>query len=70
MKNEFTPDRLQNNYFLKMAAAVQSVSAKMMKVHWSRFRKATKKPPLFAEAVSEGILDFFKEMGVSVNRKK
>ena len=70
MKNEFTQDRLYNGYFLKMAVAALSVSLKKMKTQWRRFHKANKKPPLLADAVSEGIMDFFKEMGYSVNQKK
>ena len=69
MKNEFTPDRLHNSYFLRMAVTALSVSVKKMKSYWGWFRKAAKKPPLLADAVSEGIIDFFKEMGYSANTK-
>jgi hypothetical protein len=33
------------------------------------FQKEKKKPPLFAEAVSEGIKDMFREMGHQINIK-
>jgi hypothetical protein len=70
MKNEFAPGRAYNNYFLKMVISAVAGSIKWMKTMLSMFRYAEEKPPFLADAVSEGLLDFFKEMGYSSKNKK
>ena len=70
MKNEFVPGRAYNNYFLKMVISTVAGSVKWMKTMFSVFRHAEEKPPFLADAVSKGLLDFFKEMGYSPGNKK
>jgi len=67
MKNAFVPGRDYNSYVLKMAISFVSISANKMKSHVRRFRRSKKKPSIFADAVSEGLIDFFKEMGYPVD---
>jgi hypothetical protein len=64
MKNEFTTGRLYHNYFLKAGITLLSVPVNKMKKHWGRFRKEMEMP-LLSDAVSQGLIDFFEEMGYS-----
>jgi hypothetical protein len=70
MKNELAPGQTQNNYFLKMMISVVAGSLNWMNTMLGIFQKPKQKPPFLAEAVSEGFLDFFKEMGYSSKHKK
>jgi hypothetical protein len=63
MKNKYTTDRLYNYYFLKVDSSFLSVPLKELKKRWDRFRMPGKKKPFLADAVSEGLMDFVKEMG-------
>jgi len=72
MKNAFVPGRAYNSCVLKMVISFVSVSANKMKSHVRRFRRSEKKPSIYADAVSEGLIDFFTEMGypVELDHKK
>jgi len=59
MKIDFTTDRTDHRYFLKMRIPTSSGSIKWVKRRFFEFRWAEKKPPFLASAVSEGIADFF-----------
>lgn len=69
MKNDFTQTRVQDRYFLKMQAPVGSGIVRRIKSIIKSFRKTENKLPFLGEAVSQGILDFFEEMGYPANRK-
>jgi hypothetical protein len=68
MKNDLTQTRIKERYFLKMATPTDSGMVRQIKNFLNGLGKSEKKPPFFADAISNGILDFFKEMGYDSNR--
>ena len=69
MKNYLAPAHTRNGYSGKMRVYLALDAVRWMKGILFKNEKTERKPPLFADAVSNGIRDFFEEMGCPANRK-